>query len=260
MNTKILGIKRMLTKNSPTILTGMAVTGLLSTVILSVKATPKALALLEDATEYKNKDVKTFDDCIPLTKIEVIKETWKCYIPAIITGSISIVCIIGANTVNLRRNAALAGLYSISETALKEYKTKVVETIGKEKEKEIRDDIKKDKISKHPVNDDTIIITGDGQNLCYDVFSGRYFKSDIESIRATINKLNRSMLNENFISVNDIYDALNMPQIKMGDTLGWRVYDGLLEPDFGSQLTDRGVPCLVLDFNTEPTLMNWDIH
>jgi len=48
-------------------------------------------------------------------------------------GAATIMCVVGSNSINARRVAALASLYSITETALDEYKAKVVETIGETK-------------------------------------------------------------------------------------------------------------------------------
>ncbi len=108
-------IKDGAVKHSPEILTGIGIAGMISTTILAVKATPKALRLIEEAEEY---------EIYELTKIEKIKVAWKPYVPAFITGTASIACLIGANSVNARRNAALATAYQLSATALSEYKEK----------------------------------------------------------------------------------------------------------------------------------------
>ena len=234
----------VIAKNSPTILTGLSVAGLITTVVFAVKATPKALQILENGGN-KHPDLE-------LTKKDVIKLTYKCYIPAALMGGVTIACIIGAHSINLRRNAALASMYTLSETALKEYQAKVVETIGEKKGKQIKDDIRKDKIAKNPVNDKEVIITGLGESLCYDAFSGRYFKGDIEKIRKTINDLNEKLMQENFIGLNEIYYELGLSGVKLGDVLGWDIQDGQLVPDFSSILAENGTPCLVVDFETEP--------
>ena len=131
---------RSVKKHSPTILTGVGIAGMITTTILAVQATPKALRLLEE----KKADISETEKLPP---IEVVKAAWKVYVPAVLTGILSTVCLIGANSVNQRRGAALAAAYSLSESALKEYREKVVETIGKKKEQAIRDDIAKDRKS-----------------------------------------------------------------------------------------------------------------
>ena len=118
--------KAFLVKRSPEILTGIGIAGMITTTIVAVKATPKAARLLEDLQAQKKE---------PLTKVEVVKSCWKYYIPAAATGIASVTCLIGANRVSVRRTAALAAAYQISETALTEYRDKVIETIGEKKEK-----------------------------------------------------------------------------------------------------------------------------
>lgn len=104
-----LNLKNGAVKHSPEILMGIGIAGMITTTVMAVKATPKAITLLEDGA---------LDEKKPM---DVIKITWKCYIPAIITGAISVTCLIGASSVNLRRNAALATAYTLSESTLREY-------------------------------------------------------------------------------------------------------------------------------------------
>jgi hypothetical protein len=258
MDTKVIQrVGDLLGKNSPTILTGLGVAGLVSTVVIAVKATPKAMAILNDELDVRVKEQQDKyhkqDVAIdPLTKKDIIKLTWKCYIPAMILGGVTIGCIIGANSINLRRNAALASLYSLSEATLKEYQTKVVETIGKNKEREIKDEIAKDKITKNPVLDNEVIFTGKGDTLCYDSLSGRYFKSDIEYIRSVFNTLNYDLRNEMFVTLNQFYSELGLEATALGDLMGWHIDQGIVEPDFSSHLTHDNRPCLSINYSVEP--------
>jgi len=254
-------IGQVLVKNSPTILTGLSVAGLVTTTLMGIKATPKAFELLTEEQQKRRNthmreglDPDKHLDSGTLTKKDIIKLTWKCYIPTVVMGTLTITCIIGANSINLRRNAALASIYSLSEAALKEYQAKVVETIGKNKERAIKDEIAKDRITKNPVSDKELIITGAGETLCYDSLSGRYFKSDIEQIRRVLNDLSRDLLTDShgFITLNEVYIGLGLKGTKMGEMVGWHIDDGLIDPDFSTQLTENGTPCLVLDFSVEP--------
>jgi hypothetical protein len=231
--------------NSPTILTGLGVAGLITTVVLAVKATPKALLLLKESDEYLG--YKTTSD--PVTTIKV---AWRPYAPAIIMGGVTVGCMIGANTINLRRNAALASIYSLTEATLREYQSKVVETIGEKKEKKIKDDIAKDRIDKNPSLNKGIIYTGKGDTLCYDTLSGRYFKSDMEFLRKIQNDVNRDIINHMWLSLNELYSELGLKGIKIGDDIGWNT-DNLVEFEFSAQLSDEGVPTMVIDYATKPS-------
>jgi len=243
------GVRTIVNKRSPEILTGIGIAGMITTTVMAVRATPKALALIEDK--------KTENNTEKLTPIETIKATWTCYIPAAITGCLSILCLVGASSVNARRNAALATAYTLSESALKEYQEKVIETIGKKKERAIRDAIAKDRIEQDPVTSKEVIITEKGNTLCYDSISGRYFKSDIDKLKKAENELNRRMRDEMYISLNEFYYEIGLNPTSIGDDLGWHIDHGYIELSFSSQLADEGTPCLVIDYRVAPRQINY---
>lgn len=244
-------------KNSPTLLTILGVAGLLGTAIMAVRATPKAIRIL-DEERYHLEDLSeqsvNHEPVAPFSKLEIVKLTWKCYIPTVIMGVITIGGIVGANSIHLRRNAALAGLYSLSDAAFRQYKSKVIETIGKPKEREIRDEIHKDKLIANPVSDREVIFTGRGEVLCFDALSGRYFRSSMEQIKRVLVDLSRDLINDSpgFINVNDVYYGLGLKGIKLGDLMGWYSDDGTIEADFGTEFAENDEPCLVLDFTVTP--------
>ncbi len=238
---KTVGVK--LSEHSPEILTGIGITGLLSTTVLAVKATPKALQLIDEKKEEMNTD--------ELTNTEVVKTCWKCYIPAAVTASVSVACLIGANSVNSKRNAVLATAYKLSESAFSEYKEKVIETIGEKKE-EVRDKIAKGRIEQNPVKNNEVIITGKGDVLCYDIVSGRYFKSDVDKIRKAENTLNKKLMNDMYCSLNEFYDLIGLPFTQMGFELGWNVNDSLVEIEFSTQLSEDDTPCVVIQYSVLP--------
>lgn len=203
------GVRTAMKKHSPEILTGIGIAGMITTTVMAVKATPKALILLEEKKDELDTD--------RLEPKDIIKTAWPCYIPAAVVGAISVFCLIGASSTNLRRNAALATAYTLSESTLKEYQEKVVETIGEKKEQSIRDSVSKDKMVKNPVRE--VILTESGGNtICYDVLSGRYFKSDRDKITRVMNELNRQMRDEMYVTLNDFYYELGLDGTKMGDT------------------------------------------
>lgn len=243
--TKIVkDVKKSTKKHSPEILTGIGITGMLTTTVLAVKATPKALKLIEQEEKYIGDK---------LTKKEIVQTTWRCYIPATITGVASIACLVGASASNVKRNAALATAYAISETALKEYKNKVIETIGEDEERGIVEKTYKDKIAKNPVSNNNVIVTGKGDVLIYDVISGRYFNSDIDSLKRIENDINKRMLNDSFVSLNELYAEIGLDNISIGDELGWSIEGGFIEMRFSSQLNEDNSLCVVMDFATAPT-------
>ena len=245
--TKNLG--DVLSKNSPHILTGLGCAGLLSTAILTAKATPRALMLLEKEETYREE--KNF---LPLSRTDKAKLTWKCYIPAGVVGAATVGCIIGANTVNAKRNAALASLYALSETAFRDYKSKVVQEIGKTKEIKIHDEIIKDHIAKNPPGDN-VVFTGTDDVLCYDMLSGRYFMSSHETIRQKFNDLNYELRSEMRLNLNDLYYALGLAPIELGNMMGFDLEKSDIQPIYSTQLDAKGKPCLVIDYDVYPNFL-----
>ena len=240
----INGVKKGTTKHAPDILTGIGVATMFGTVVLAVKATPAALELIEEAKQEKKVD--------KLTPVETVQATWKCYIPAAISGAVSVGCIIGANSVNARRSAALATAYTLSETAFNEYRDKVKETIGEKKETEVRKSVARDKVKQAPVNEGAIIYTNRGNTLCYDALSGRHFYSDREVLKKGANEINRRMRTELFISLNEFYQEIGLPPIDLGDDIGWHIDRGYIDPVFDAEVAPNGQPCLVMDFCVKP--------
>jgi len=237
--------RQFVSKRSPEILTGIGIAGMITTTVLAVRATPIALQLIE---EKKNED--WVDELSPL---EVVKTAWKPYVPAAVTGVASVACLIGASSVNAKRNAALATAYKLSETALSEYREKVIETIGEKKEKTVRDKVAEERVKKNPVSKSEVIVTNNGTTLCFDPISARYFKSSIDKIKRAENELNKQMLHDisGYVSLNDFYDELGLDHTSVGDDLGWNV-DRLIDISFSSQLNDNGEPSVVLDYLVAP--------
>ena len=238
-------IRKFASKRSPEILTGIGIAGMITTTILAVRATPKALELIEEQKEEESVD--------ELSSFEVVKVAWKPYIPAIITCVASTACLIGASSVNTKRNAALATAYKLSETALSEYRDKVVETIGEKKERIVRDKVAEERVKKNPVSKNEVIVTGNGKTLCFDPISGRYFMCSIETIKKAENTLNKQMLHDisGYVSLNEFYDELGLDHTSVGNDLGWNT-NQLIDIDFSSQLNDNGEPSVVLDYLVAP--------
>lgn len=245
--TKIFkGFGAAISKHSPEILTGIGIAGMITTTVLAVKATPKALMLIEDA-EYAKRDT--------LTTVEKTKAAWKPYIPAVVTGTVSIACLIGASSVHAKRNAALATAYQLSSTALSEYKEKVIETIGEKKEKAICEKVAQEKVNNNPVSTKEVIIAGSGDVLFLEPISMRYFTSDIERVRKIVNDFNYRLTTgmEGYISLSEFYDEIGLSRTSTSDDIGWNLWrDGQIELKFSATVADDGRPCLMLDYMVSP--------
>jgi hypothetical protein len=257
-------IARSLSNNSPAILSGIAVAGVIGTAALAVKATPKAglsigyaeITKNHPSAPYWDEETKkemfaSADDYVSLTIVEVVKATWKLYLPAGITGVATIACIIGANQIGTRRNAALLGAYTLVDTAFREYKDEVVKQIGAVKEQKVNDEVIKRHIDENPPKDTQIIITGGGDQLCYESLTGRYFKSDTETIRRCENDINASIFKDLYASLNEFWGLLGLASTTLGDELGFNI-EHPVQTVFTSVLAPDGRACLALGYTSLP--------
>ena len=247
LSQMVKSVNRSLRKRSPEILIAVGILGMIGSTVMAVKATPKAIEVIENNTKLDENGNKQEP-----TNIEKVKLCWKLYLPTVISASVSIACIVGSNSVNAKRNAALATAYTLSETALRDYTEKVIETIGEKKEQEIKDAVAKDRFDKNIEKSRDVIITGPGKMKCYDIFFDRYFESDVNSIKRAVAELNRRMNYENYISANDYFDELGIKECPMGSLLGWNLDRGLIDIHFTSVLDENEVPCLAIMHNVEP--------
>lgn len=240
--------EKLITDNSPLILTAIGVTGTLTTAYLTGKASFRAAKVLDDK-RYSLRVVEGHSgELEPREKFELV---WKLYVPAAGTAAVTIAAVIGANRVGTRRAAAMAAAYSVSDKAFSEYKEKVVEQLGKNKEAKIREEINQDRINKRSFEDDQVIRTNGGNDLCLDKFSGRAFYSSLETIKGAQNHVNYQLNNNQYASLNDFYEWIGISPIPLGEELGW-TNGNQLELMFTTGKTDDDRPCHVFEFWTEP--------
>lgn len=237
----INGASRYLSKNSSSILTGCGIAGIVVTAVTAVYATMEASEKINDAEEVKQE---------PLTNKEIVKVAWKSYVPVAIAGVSSVACFVGAQTINTRRNMALATLYSMTANNFNDYREAVVKQLGEKKEEEVRDEVSRKQLEENPLESSEVLI-GDGDTLCYDSWSGRYFKSSIEKIRGAVNTINHDLNSELTIPLNDFYFLLHLPTVKAGDKAGWNI-DKPMKVYFSSQIAENNEPCIVINYYTEP--------
>lgn len=243
--TRMLKIaEKFLGDNSPVILTGIGVVGTVTTAVLTGKASFEAARILDDKRDIW----RCLEEEPPLrTKAGLV---WKLYIPPVLSTCVTVGAIIFANRISTRRAAALAAAYTVSEKAYSEYKDKIVEKIGEKKEQEARDEIAQDKVTRTPPSND-ILITSGGQELFLESYTGRYFFSDMETLRKAENDINRNIRNNDYASLTDFYNLIGLQDTTISDEMGWN-HDNHLELYFSATITDRGKPCVVMTYTFAP--------
>lgn len=240
-------VRKTTIDNTPALLTSIGVTGTIVTAILVGKATFKATRLL-DERHHELLDLVADE----ASKFEFTKRrcamTWQLYVPAVVTGTGTIACIVAANHVSGRRAAGLASAYALSQEACREYAAKVVEKVGEKKEQEIRDEISQDRVNRNPPG--TFVI-GNANALCLDLHSGRYFRCDIQTIRKAENDVNYRILGDNYASLTDFWERIGLDRTSESDEIGWN-NDMKLEVIFATALAETDEPCITLEFRKTP--------
>lgn len=236
----ILGeAQKTIKDNTPAILAGMGIAGVITTSYLAVRATFRATqVIVED--EFKSGTAAT-----PRKRLEErAKLTWKLYIPTAISGAITIGAIAGATRIGSRRATALASAYSLSERAFSEYRGKVAEKFGEGKERALRDELAQDRVNNNPPKD---VVIATGQVLCCEAFTGRYFNCDMETLRRAENTINAKMVHSMYAYLDDFYDIVGLERTTMSDRIGWEV-DRMLELRYSAVL-HNGRPCISFEYN-----------
>jgi hypothetical protein len=230
----------------------MAVAGVATTAVMAVKATPRAIKIIENAEKGD----------ILLTPQQKLALIAPCYIPAAMVGVGTMAAIIGANTVHLKRQAALISAYSLIENRFQDYQSKVSEAFGKNKEQKVRDELAQDQVDANPPSQSNVIVTGHGDHLFKDSLSNQYFETTYESVKRAENALNRKLLYEQSVSLNEFYDLLEIPHNDLGEELGWKNGEDVELHVSATVVNHNGVTqaCMVLNYSVKPIREYWKIN
>ena len=244
MNSLLSKSQVFLKRNSATILTCVGAAGVIATTVTAVKATPKAVRLLEEAKKEKGED---------LTKLEIVKIAGPAYAPAIALAASTLACIFGANILNKKGQASLMSAYALADNTYKDYKKKVEELYGEEAGAQVRAGIAKDTYEEDKPT------VSDGKLLYYDFYSDRYFEATAATVQRAEYELNRSLMMDDYAYLNDWYKHIELEPLEHGYDFGWTTYansDAYWQTwvDFHHEkvVMDDGLECIIISFQQDP--------
>lgn len=197
-----MSIKQFLTRNAGIILTGASVLGVVATAVVASRDTVKAIRIVNDISEDE-RNVKT-----------VIKSTWHCYIPTVLTAAATVACVISGHATSVKTQKGLISAYTMLDRGFKEYREKTVEIYGEDADRKIREAILNGKAVNIPFS------TGEGE-LFHDFYSGRYFESTMEAVYRAEYELNLLYHRYGYATLNEFYDILGLSPVDGGDEIGW---------------------------------------
>jgi hypothetical protein len=289
-----------LKKHAPEIMVVAGVVGMVASAIMACKATTKVSGILEETKEqidgvhqvladenvpaerYSEEDSKK--DLAIIYAHAGIKFV-KLYGPSVVLGALSIASILTSNHIHRKRNVALAAAYTVVDKGFKDYRSRVVERFGKELDRELRYNIKADKIEEVVVNEkgeektvektvevaDPTLLYSDYAR-CYDCGNKGWTDSseaNLTYLRQVQRYMNDKLRLRGHVFLNEVYDELGIPRSEAGQVVGW-YYDE--KNPHGDNFIDFGIydlykegsrdfvngyeKAIWLDFNVDGPILN----
>ena len=269
----------MAKKHSPHILFGAGVAGSITSTVLACRATLKlndrldAMREKQIEAERKAQASSTVVES-PIRQTAMIYanhtiEVGKLYGPAIIVGAASIACLTGSHVQLTRRNSALMAAYSAMQQAYTNYRDRVREELGEERELEIY----------HAIETEEVEIDGKAelvQNADPNKWSpysrffdegSPYWEKNAELNRAFLQSqqsyFNQRLQARGYVFLSEVYDALGIERDKKSIVVGWVLgEDGDNYVDFGlfKESSNRFINGyernIILDFNVDGVILD----
>lgn len=239
--------------NTQLLLTAGGVVGTAATGVLAWRGgykTGQNVLFQENAVlERENEPVEFLNN--PMSTTDKIKLGAVDALPPLLIGTATIISIIMGHKVSAQKAAALAAAYGLSQKQFEEYKEKVAEKLTGPKAQQIDDELAQDRVSRTPGHENIVVI--EGEVLCFDEPSGRYFHSTMEKIKQAVNATNAEILHHDHANLGFFYDELELPGTAWSDEVGWNT-DNLLELKYSTVLSPDKKPCIAINFQTSPRM------
>lgn len=237
---KLVNIFDKVKKPSNKVIFGAGLVGFAVTGGLAIHATVKA--------------VRKVDQEKPETKAKAVKCCWKVYIPTMVVGTMSYAAVLYAYKDMQAKEVALVAALLASRADLADLKDAVHEVTKSSDGTE--NDISKlfaqkrvdrrGNVEDNSINQDQVM-TPENNQLILDATTGRYFRMSKAEVEKSVTNVNWELRDEPYVTLNDLYDELNIPHSKIGDMLGW-TSDRPIEVFWDSAVAENGESCLVMDF------------
>jgi hypothetical protein len=228
--------------HSPIIYTALAGVGTLATAYLASRASFKAARIIDAAeAEGYNQD--------PMTRfLERTKLVWKCYVPTGISAISTIAFGIASNRIGAQKTIAAQSALALSNQAYIDYRNRVIDELGDHKDQAIRAGIAQEQVAKHPSPSQDILVTGPGNVLCHEEYTGRYFACDMETLRKSVNDINSKLLMHDYVTLTDWYYLIGLSPTSHSSQLGWRT-PKQMALNYSAVFADDGRPCISFSYN-----------
>jgi hypothetical protein len=241
-------------ENATLLLTAGGVVGTVGTAVLAARGGVKYAQVLREHQEtLQTEELGLIDPEQPLPEIDKmtkVKLAVPYFGPSVILGGVTIASIIMSHRMSAQKIAGLAAAYGLAERNLAEYKEKVAEKLTGPKKAAIGEEISQERVIRAGDPPSNLVIV-EGEVLCFDEATDRYFRSTMEKIRSAVNKINAEILQSDYADASSFYHELGMKGTTWSDEVGWNT-DHMLELKYDTVTSPDGRPCISIEFANFP--------
>lgn len=225
-------------KNLPTILSVAASVGVVGTGFLSYRV------------GRKGADAKPLDIAAPIA-----------------CGAATIACVVMADRLHVKKELALAAAAAFWQERYNKLDTKMVEALGEERAKELKNEIYKEEMPKDELKKQAEAAKDDGKMLCYEPYTKQFFRASEQQLLWAELTANKMFCINGGTKLNDIIDLFPGCKKKPeGEGIGWFMDDtgcfnaSYYFPGAGHQFIDiqpypstvDGIECLIIHYGLCP--------
>jgi len=256
--------KSVITANSPVLLLGTTIAGVVTTGVLAAKAGWNARGIVDAETVRRETERTTgihfenyedyrdqMDNLPELSLQEKAQLTWKQFTFPAISAAGSIASAVGTHVVHTKRANAMAMLYAATTNKLDDYTAKAEELLGPKKTQQLQNEVAQSDVDREPFETNEVMMTDEGTELCRDEWSKRWFMSSMQKLESAVNELNRLLIDDGNASLNQFYDLVGLDLIPMGESFGWSGPDKV-NARFGAVTSPDGRPAITISFHKAP--------
>lgn len=228
-------------KHSPALLFGAGIVGFVSTVVLATRATMKLSETLDDIEAKKTAhEMTTFENdkeagkALNRIHLRGAIDVARLYAPAVIIGAVSVGALTTSHVVLNKRYAGMSAAYAAIDQVYREYRERVTNEFGAEKEAELRYGLV-DKVvaveGENGIEAKTLRVAAPQNGLsgyakCFDETNRNWRGNEDPSYNRTFimtvqNYATDKLRDRDHIFLNEVYDMLGMARTPAGSQVGW---------------------------------------
>lgn len=265
-------------KFSPQILTAVGIVGGITSTVLIARATLKLEPLVDNHSlgksvidekttsgEYSSARDRQRD--VAYLYVHTGLDLVKIYGPGVSLGVASVVSVIAGQGLAQKRQVALVAAVKSAESALQAYRARVIESIGEEKESEIRYGVTTETVEDADGKKSKVkVFSPDGLSpytYVFDENNNNWQRGNRELnylwLKNMQNWANDRLNARGYVYLNEVYSWLGIPEVPAGQVVGWLHkdlsngdgyidfgWDNLGNKRFGDKLEG-----ILLDFNVD---------